>query len=107
MRSLIAFTAVASLAALALTPTPSLAMERLAKPSGAATVVTRIADSDRPRRFRMIHIYHRKPAWLVRAHANRWLHYQYVNAGYPVRHTHRSTYTYFPGPLCCGYYGHW
>jgi len=105
MRSLIALTAFASFAALA--PTPSPATERLAKPAGATTLVTRTADTGRPWRFRMIHI-HRKPAWLVRAHANRWLHYQYVNAGYPVRHYDYGTYyTYLPGPLCCGYGRHW
>jgi hypothetical protein len=41
--------------------------------------------------------------WLHRAHANRWLHFQYVNAGYPVRHAHRDIYyMYVPAAYCCG-----
>jgi len=40
--------------------------------------------------------------------AARWLHYHYVNAGYPARrYEGEVVYTYFPGDVCCGYRRHW
>jgi hypothetical protein len=97
--------------------TPSLSMERIGKPSSTGTLVTRVADLDRPaarsyrthRHARVYGQYRDAWYWERRAYANRWLNFHYVNAGYPVRHYHPDVYyTYLP-PHCC--YGvshrHW
>jgi hypothetical protein len=96
---------------------PSYAIERLANPARHTTLVTRIADLDQPAAHR--HRYHRHAGlhhhhrghwhWKQRAYASRWLHFQYVNAGYPVRHYHRDIiYTYLPHHCCCcSHHRHW
>lgn len=53
-------------------------------PAAIATeqLVTRVADLDRPHPYRARgHWY-----WRYRAAYTRWLHNEYKNAGYPVRH---------------------
>jgi hypothetical protein len=90
-------TAVASLASLtifAFAATPSSALDGVAKPAISTTLVTRVADTAAPKR-RMAPAYraprfrgpwHQTWYWQERMLANRWLHYQYVNSGFPVRH---------------------
>ena len=84
---------------------------RSAKPENADTRVTRTADVDRPERKHgqaRIHRGGSSEYWHYRLGATRWLHYQYVNAGYPAsRYEGEVYYTTFPGDYCCGYRRHW
>jgi hypothetical protein len=94
----VSVTALASLAAVLsmalLVPTPGIAVEGIAKPVPATTLVTRVADKAAPKR-RMAPPYrapryagpwHQSGYWQERTGANRWVHFQYVNSGFPVRH---------------------
>ncbi len=94
-------TALASFATMALFASPCLAVEGIAKPAPATSLVTRVADKAAPKR-RLAPPY-RAPRfrgpwyetwyWRERTGANRWLHFQYVNAGFPVRHYPRGIYS--------------
>jgi hypothetical protein len=79
-------TAVAALAAIAVSATPALSLDRPARPD-SVPVVTRVADLDRPS-ARRPHARHADPdwQWRYRAAYTRWLHNEYVRAGFPVRH---------------------
>jgi hypothetical protein len=88
-----ALTALASLAAIAASATPSLSLDRPARPPADASAVMRVADLDGPRSqrlagYRQVDTYWH---WRERARHTRWLHNEYVNAGYPVRHAWRRT----------------
>ena len=91
-------------AALTLWTGPALAFDRLASPGAPATIVTLVADLDRPahtRRYRG----GSHANWRYRAAYTRWLHNEYVVAGYPV-HQYRSP-TYFWVDACCHHRRHW
>jgi hypothetical protein len=116
MRKPIVLAALASLAAIVLWAAPASAMQRVASPSGEGTLVARIADADKPaarkdrkHRHARIHRHGRGDAyWHYRLSASRWLHYQYVNAGYPARRYEGEVYyTYFPGDDCCRHHRYW
>lgn len=116
MRRPIALASLAALAALALTATPSGALERPAKPAIAGSVLVRVADYNRPLTVTK-HRYgpaargrrHRSERyWHARATRSRTLHYLYVNAGWPVRHAYRDViYTTFPGDFRWRPYPNW
>lgn len=100
-------TAFASLAAIAVSATPSLSLERLAKPAHSASIVTPVADLDRSRTMRQPR-YRRADShwnWRYRAAYTRWLHNEYVNAGFPVRHYGSPTYILVED--CCWRDRHW
>ena len=86
-------------ATLALLAVPALAFDRPAHPSGG--IVTRVADLDRPthaphyRRETYVH-------WRNRAAYTRWLHNEYVVAGYPVNQYRSRTYVWVPAVCCAG-----
>jgi hypothetical protein len=109
MRRPIVLAALAAGAAMALWTVPSSAMQRLAEPSGAQTLVRRVADMDRYGRRRHARAYRGDSAyWHYRLSAARWLHYQHVNAGYPARrYRGHATYIYVAGDPCCGYRRDW
>ena len=112
MHKAIVLAALAAGAAVALFATPSAAAPRLVNPSDAGTLVTRVADVDRPaaRAARHARVYHGggREYWHYRLQAGRWLHDQYVSAGYPAsRYEGEVYYTTFPGDYCCGYRRHW
>ena len=111
MRKAIVPAALAAGAAIALFATPSLAAPRLADPSGADTLVTRIADVDRTAARREGSNGRSAGSsghWHYRLEASRWLHDQHVNAGYPAsRFDGEVYYAAFPGSYCCGYRRHW
>lgn len=91
-------------AALTLWAGPALAIDRLPAPATADTNVVAVADLDRSARVRT----HRSGShgnWRYRAAYTRWLHNEYVVAGYPV-HQYRSP-TYFWVDACCHYWRHW
>jgi hypothetical protein len=109
MRKALLLAALAS-TAIALFAAPSAATPRLANPYGADTLITRVADLDRPATRSGRHVYHGggRAYWHHRLGAGRWLHDQYVNAGYPAsRYEGEVYYTTFPGDYCCGYRRHW
>jgi hypothetical protein len=104
-----ALAALASLAAITVSATPSLSLDRPVRPpaeSGAALM--RVADLERPLSRR--HAHHRHVDtywhWRYRAHYTRWLHNEYVNAGYPVRHANSRTYVVVVDG-CCWRRWHW
>jgi hypothetical protein len=80
------------------------AIERPVAPGSASAFVTRVADLDRPSYAR--HSRHRGHwQWRYRAAYTRWLHNEYVVAGYPV-HQYRSPTYYWIEP-CCERRRHW
>ena len=82
---------------------PAHALDRLASPaSNRASIVTRIADLDRPMHARR---YRGGSDWRYRAAYTRWLHNEYVVAGYPV-HQYRTPTYYWIEP-CCYRHRHW
>jgi hypothetical protein len=84
---------------------PALALERPpAAPAFEGTVV-RIADLDRPAGARRLHRANAYAHWRYRAGYIRWLHNEYVVAGYPVNQYRSPTY-YWVG-ACCHYYRRW
>jgi hypothetical protein len=95
-------------AALGLWTAPALAFERLVQPAGEPSVVVRVADLDRSTYTRT----HRELAsgrwsWRYRAAYTRWLHNEYVVAGYPVNQYRAPTY-YWVEPCCYRHaYRHW
>jgi hypothetical protein len=118
MRRPIVLAAVAAGAAMALWTAPSSAMQPVAKPAGASALVTRTADggqaaAPKKAKHRPVRVYRgdRGEYWHYRLSAGRWLHNQYVNAGYPVdRYQGEITYVTFPGGPCCGhhrFHRHW
>src|SRR5262245_7250670 len=94
-------TILAALAATLVSATPSLSLDRPAKLPADALAVTRVADLDRPasRRagYRQTDTYWH---WRERARYTRWLHNEYVNAGYPVRHAYSRTYIVVVDDCC-------
>lgn len=97
---------MALIVSLELHTVPVLALDRLPAPGGAASLVARVADLDRPSSARSYR--HRAEAywhWHYRAAYTRWMHNEYVRAGYPVRH--RQFRTYVHTDSCCIRYRHW
>jgi hypothetical protein len=93
--------------ALPLCAQPVLAFERLALPGDAVSPVVRVADLDRPMHT---HSYRRDRAdsywyWRYRAAYTRWVHNEYVRAGYPLRYREFRTYERFYD--CCRSHRHW
>ena len=91
-------------AALTVWIAPALALDRSPSPGVPASAVTHAADLDRPiygRRYRGLGSWH----WRNRAAYTRWLHNEYVVAGYPVNQYRSPTY-YWVYP-CCYPYRHW
>ena len=76
---------------LVLCAAPAVAFQRLAPPAEATLPVVRIANLDRPADYRA---YRGDPHgnWRYRAAYSRWLHNEYKNSGYPVRHRHYRVY---------------
>ena len=113
MRYIAILAALSSFATVALTSTPSIALERIGSSSSVAFLVTRVAErptittgSTRHRVARGYDYY--RPSLAERAYANRWIHFQYVNAGYPVRHYGLGIYyEYVPSTYCCRHHRHW
>jgi hypothetical protein len=104
--------ALAAAAAMIGFATPSLSLELPRGFSGRDGLVTRVADLGTGRTTTIVRSKHRHRHarnWRHRrAFASRWLHLQYVNAGYPVRHYHRDVYfTYLPAPYCYGFRRYW
>jgi hypothetical protein len=109
MRKALLLAALAAGAAIALFATPAAATSRLANPSHADSLVTRTADVNRPESKHgqaRIRRGGSSEYWHYRLGAARWLHYQYVNAGYPASR-YEVYYSTFPGDHCCGYRRHW
>ncbi len=104
MRRSIVLAAFAAGAAMALWTAPSSAMQRLGEPWGAHALLTRVADMDGGH----ARVRDRSEYWQYRLEAARWLHDQYVNAGYPARRYRGGvTYVYVVDDPCCGYRRHW
>ncbi len=104
-----ALTALASLAAITVSATPSLSLDRPGRPPAESdSAVMRVADLDRPSSRRHAHARHVDTYWhwRYRARYTRWLHNEYVNAGYPVRHTYSRTYVVVADG-CCWRHRHW
>ena len=104
-----ALTALASLAAITVSATPSLSLDRPGRPPAESdSAVMRVADLDRPSSRRHAHARHVDTYWhwRYRARYTRWLHNEYVNAGYPVRHTYSRMYVVVAGG-CCWRHRHW
>ncbi|NJO35780.1 MAG: hypothetical protein HC869_24565 [Rhodospirillales bacterium] len=86
---------------------PALALDRFPPPQSDASTVLPVADLDRPmhtdtyRRHRADAFFY----WRYRAAYTRWMHNEYVRAGYPVRH--RQFRTYARTYACCRTYRHW
>jgi|GEM_PF-5318052 len=112
-------TALACLALAAFAAPPAAAFERT-DPAGAESLLIRIADkAETPRRRLMPPVrnvryqgpWYDSPYWLQRTISNRWLHFHYVNSGYPVRHVYRgvvtSYYPPYPVRACCVHHRHW
>jgi hypothetical protein len=90
-------------AGLALLVVPAFALDRPAHPSGG--IVTRVADLDRPA---IGHPYRRDSYahWRYRAAYTRWLHNEYVVAGYPVNQYRARTY-FWVHEVCCARRWRW
>ncbi len=89
---------------LAVWAAPALALDRPPSPGAPASTTIHVADLDRPafgRRHHAGHHWH----WRKRAAYTRWLHNEYVVAGYPVNQYRSPTY-YWVYP-CCYRYRHW
>ena len=100
MRRTIAWIALA----LPLCVQPALALDLPARPGVNESALIRVADLDGP-------TYNRRHAdaywyWRYRASYTRWMHNEYVRAGYPVRHRQFRTYERVVG-ACCQRYRHW
>ena len=98
---------IAALAAIAVSASPALSF---AHPAGleSAPVVTRVADLQRPSARKP----HARPAdsywqWRYRATYTRWLHSEYVRAGYPVRQVRGRTYVRVDHGCCCARHRTW
>lgn len=104
-RPLASFVALAL--SLALCASPALALDRLPKPANGPSAVVRVADLDAPlprnghRRYFTDSYWH----WRYRAAYTRWIHNEYVRAGYPVRH--RQLRTYARAYDCCRHGYRW
>lgn len=104
-----ALTALASLVAITVSATPSLSLDRPARPTaGGDSAVIRVADLDRPPLQRHARYRHADTYWhwRHRARYTRWMHNEYVNAGYPV-HAYRHTYVVVVVDGCCWRRGYW
>ena len=115
MRKPIVLAALVAGAGIALWASPSSAVQRVADPSDANSLLARTADVERTaarragkKRHARVYREGRGEYWHYRLSAGRWLHQQYVNAGYPAqRYAGEVTYAAFPGGYCCGYRRHW
>jgi hypothetical protein len=80
---------------------PALALDRPPSPGVPGSAAIRVADLDRPgvgrRHYRGGHHWRSKAAYV------RWLHNEYVVAGYPVNQYRTPTYRWVDA--CC-YYGY-
>jgi hypothetical protein len=103
-------------AVMALWSAPSSATQPVAKPEDRGTLVTRTADTkataaapERKRRAGVVRRHDVDEYWRHRLGDGRWVHYQYINAGYPAYPSRYAGvhHVYFPGTACCGYRRHW
>jgi hypothetical protein len=85
---------------------PALALDRLAAPGLGGTAVTRVADLDRPAHPRRHYGVRSHGHWRTQAAYTRWLHNEYVVAGYPVNQYRSPTY-YLVYPCCARRHWHW
>jgi hypothetical protein len=78
----------------------ALALDRPARPAADSHFVMRVADLDRPAR---VHRHHRQyyQYWRYRAAYTRWLHNEYVVAGYPVHQYRAPTYFWVYDRCAC------
>jgi hypothetical protein len=91
---------------LALAAPPALALDRPAHPAGD-TIAERIADLDRPMSGPNTRVRRDTTAhWRYRAAYTRWLHNEYVVAGYPVNQYRSSTY-FWVDEVCCSRRWRW
>ena len=78
---------------------PAAAFERLPQPDAGASLMTAVADLDARDR-----VYRHRDSDGYRAHYRaaytRWLHNEYVRAGYPIEHKQYRTYVRAV-PCCC------
>ena len=102
MRRLIVLTALVTFITIGFSSSPTLSLERLAKPSGSVMSLVRIADMDRrtatKRTHRKVRAAHRH------RHAHkRWYHRGIVvTSGHPLhRFPGEITYTYSRRGCCC------
>lgn len=95
---------LASAGLFAATASSATAFDRLPPPD-SGSLVTTVADLDAPRSayrpYRADVYWH----WRYRAAYVRWMHNEYVRAGYPVRH--RQFRTYARVYKCCYYHRRW
>ena len=80
---------------------PAAAFDRFPQPKADTSLVTRVADLDRPARARSDMRWH----WRYQAAYTRWLHNEYARAGYPVQHRQFRTYVHVVPCCCC--WDHW
>lgn len=92
---------------LTLCASPTLALDHLPKPVYGPSPVVRVADLDAPlqRYGHRAYLADSYWQWRYRAAYTRWIHNEYVRAGYPVRH--RQFRTYARAYDCCGYAHRW
>jgi hypothetical protein len=95
---------IALAAALTVWIAPARALD-LPSPGAPANAVVPAADLDRPAFGRRAHRFGSHGHWRNRAAYVRWLHNEYVVAGYPVNQ-YRSP-TYYWVPACCYAYRRW
>jgi hypothetical protein len=81
---------------------PVLALDRVPGPGSGGSAVVRAADLD-SRGYR--HAYRGHWDWRYRAAYTRWMHNEYLRAGYPIGHPHFRTYAR-DYPVCCRH-RHW
>jgi hypothetical protein len=83
---------------------PVLALDRVPDPGSGGSAVVRAADLD-SRGYG--HAYRSRGHWdwRYRAAYTRWMHNEYLRAGYPVGHPHFRTYAR-DYPVCCRH-RHW
>ena len=92
-------------AALTVCIAPASALDRPPSPGVPASSVVRAADPDRPMYGRGYRGVGSHWHWRDRAAYTRWLHNEYVVAGFPVNQYRSPTY-YWVVP-CCYHYRHW
>jgi hypothetical protein len=97
---------VAAASVLSALACPAMAFDRLPQPNaGTDSLVITVADLDRTAGTHRIHRADAYWHWRYRAAYVRWMHNEYVRAGYPVRH--RQFRTYARVYNCCTYDRHW
>jgi hypothetical protein len=106
MRSLLV--AAVSLLSVVLSAAPAVALDLMVKHDARLPVVP-VADLDHATRART-HRYQQADAywhWRYRAAYTRWMHNEYVRAGYPVRPRHSRTYVRAEACHGCERGRHW